>query len=216
MGFPLYDCSTQPAANREEEKTLLCNALYGAEQNSNQSDKSPILFTMGSFSVHEHDFFTKASAVCWALQRRGVFLLGRDRAVPRSLPPHMAYLDRYIPLSRLLPQVAAVVHHGGIGTASIAFAAGVPQVITPLAHDHFDNARRIVSLGVGRETKAKNMSVNALTKALDDLLNSASVQTSCNRIKSLMQDNQSLERTCDVLEELAHKAVRNPAEVDRV
>jgi hypothetical protein len=30
-----------------------------------------------------------------------------------------------------------------------------------------------------------------------------------------MQDNQSLERTCDVLEDLAHKAVRNPAEVDR-
>lgn len=53
----------------------------------------------------------------------------------------------FAPLSRLLPYAKALVHHGRIGTASQAFAAATPQLITPFAHDQFDNAARVERLG---------------------------------------------------------------------
>jgi rhamnosyltransferase subunit B len=208
MGFPLYDNSTQSSSDIAEEEAVLRRVLYGDHTQNDNAAKPPVLFTLGSFAVHDPEFFVKASAACQMLQRRGVFLLGSNRTGPKDLPSHMAYLDRYVPLSHLLPGVAAIVHHGGIGTASMAFAAGVPQVITPLAHDHFDNSRRIVGLGVARELRAKKVRADTLARALNELLSSSSVQVSCERVKSLVQNNQALERTCDVLEELASQTLK--------
>ena len=36
---------------------------------------------------------------------------------------------------RLFPRMAAVVHHGGAGTAGAAFASGRPQVVCPFVAD---------------------------------------------------------------------------------
>jgi vancomycin aglycone glucosyltransferase len=50
---------------------------------------------------------------------------------------------------RLLPRVAAIVHHGGAGTTHAAARAGRPQVIVPHHYDQFYWAHRIETLGVG-------------------------------------------------------------------
>ena len=60
----------------------------------------------------------------------------------------------YVPLRRLLPHAAALVHHGGIGTTAEALRAGTPQLVVPLAHDQFDNAARVAALGVGASLRA--------------------------------------------------------------
>lgn len=52
------------------------------------------------------------------------------------------------PFDWLFPRMAAVVHHGGIGTSSRALAAGKPQVICPFGLEHDFFAQRMVSLGV--------------------------------------------------------------------
>ena len=45
------------------------------------------------------------------------------------------------------------MHHGGIGTTSKAFAAGIPQLVIPLAHDQHDNAARVERLHAGLHGK---------------------------------------------------------------
>jgi vancomycin aglycone glucosyltransferase len=50
---------------------------------------------------------------------------------------------------RLLPRVAAVVHHGGAGTTTAAARAGRPQVIVPQIYDQFYWGHRVQQLGVG-------------------------------------------------------------------
>jgi UDP:flavonoid glycosyltransferase YjiC (YdhE family) len=52
-----------------------------------------------------------------------------------------------------------VVHHGGVGTTAKALAAGVPQVVVPVAYDQPDNGRRVVRLGVGAMLPAKRRPV---------------------------------------------------------
>src|SRR5438445_634188 len=55
----------------------------------------------------------------------------------------------YVRFVRVFGRAAAVVHHGGIGTTSQCFRAGVPQLIMPMAHDQPDNAARVKRMGVG-------------------------------------------------------------------
>jgi UDP:flavonoid glycosyltransferase YjiC (YdhE family) len=49
----------------------------------------------------------------------------------------------------LLPESAAVVGHGGLGTVLRALAHGVPQVLLPLGRDQAFNAGRVEALGAG-------------------------------------------------------------------
>jgi rhamnosyltransferase subunit B len=80
----------------------------------------------------------------------------------------------------LLPQVAALVHHGGIGTTAAALAAGIPQLIAPFAFDQFDNAARTVRLGVG-QSSARPCIPNAGSAELAPLLHPAPALTAALR-----------------------------------
>lgn len=54
-----------------------------------------------------------------------------------------------VPHAWLFPRMAAVVHHGGMGTTAQGFRAGVPCVICPFFGDQPYWAKISVSLGVG-------------------------------------------------------------------
>jgi UDP:flavonoid glycosyltransferase YjiC (YdhE family) len=50
---------------------------------------------------------------------------------------------------RLMPEMAAVIGHGGLGTALRALAHGVPQLLLPLGRDQAFNAGRVEQLDAG-------------------------------------------------------------------
>jgi UDP:flavonoid glycosyltransferase YjiC (YdhE family) len=50
---------------------------------------------------------------------------------------------------RLMPGMAAVIGHGGLGTVLRALAHGVPQLLLPLGRDQEFNAGRVEQLGAG-------------------------------------------------------------------
>jgi rhamnosyltransferase subunit B len=68
--------------------------------------------------------------------------------VPTGLSPSI-FVTTYAPFSTLLPHAAAFVHHGGMGTLSQCFMAGIPQLVTPMAYDQPDNAALVERLGAG-------------------------------------------------------------------
>jgi rhamnosyltransferase subunit B len=109
----------------------------------------PLAFTAGTGMAQAQDFFACALQTATALQRRALFVTRFADQLPERLPPSIK-VAAHLPFDRLLPRVAALVHHGGIGTTAAALAAGVPQLIAPFAFDQFDNAARIVRLGVGQ------------------------------------------------------------------
>jgi vancomycin aglycone glucosyltransferase len=72
---------------------------------------------------------------------------------------------------KLLPRVAAIVHHGGAGTTTAAARAGIAQVIIPHHYDQFYFAHRIQQLGVGVEGSMRDdLNVDALAQALSACL----------------------------------------------
>jgi vancomycin aglycone glucosyltransferase len=72
---------------------------------------------------------------------------------------------------KLLPRVAAVVHHGGAGTTTAAVRAGKPQVVVPHLYDQYYWANRVKKLGLGVPGPTRErLSVNAVTSALRECL----------------------------------------------
>jgi len=69
--------------------------------------------------------------------RRAAALGGRVRTVG------------WVPLTDVMPLCAAIVHHGGAGTAIGALAAGIPQLAVPGPGDRRHNALLIAQRGAG-------------------------------------------------------------------
>jgi vancomycin aglycone glucosyltransferase len=73
-------------------------------------------------------------------------------------------------LQALFPRVAAVVHHGGAGTTTVASLSGAPQVVVPQVYDQQYFAGRIHDLGIGIAHARGAPTVESLTEALDQTL----------------------------------------------
>ena len=77
----------------------------------------PIAFSPGSANREAHQFFAAAVDACQRLGRRGILLTKYDHQLPANLPDSVRHFG-FVPMSKLLPHTAALVHHGGIGSCA--------------------------------------------------------------------------------------------------
>lgn len=132
----------------------------------------PIVFALGSTGVHAAGrFYESAVEASIRLGRRALLVIGRGQRPPANLPTDGSVLAvEYAPFSRIFPRAAAVVHHGGAGTTAQAMRAGRPTLITPMAHDQFDNAARIKRLGAGETLRFGKVTATRMADALGAVL----------------------------------------------
>lgn len=164
----------------------------------------PLVFTPGSAMMHGRTFFEQAVKACQRMNRRGVFLTRYADQVPKELPAEIYHAD-YVPLSQILPRASAFVHHGGIGSCSQALAAGVPQLIMPLAHDQPDNAMRIVRLGVGDQLKPSQFTAGNIQTKLDKLIDMPRVWSRCKAIAMKCEQQLGRNQAADAIESFARR-----------
>ncbi len=188
-GFPLFDdASDQPLAPEVE--------AYLA------AGEPPIVFTFGTGMKSGEKLFAASAEATKLLGRRGILLSPFREQMPKILPPTATQFG-YIPLTRLLPRAAAIVHHGGIGTTSQALRAGIPQIITPLSHDQPDNADRVQRLGAGRALTVKKLSGKSLAETLKLVLENPRMAAVCKDLATRFVNKNAIAETCDILENFA-------------
>jgi rhamnosyltransferase subunit B len=159
----------------------------------------PIVFTPGTGHQHAQRYFSIALEVLQRLGRRGLFLTPHAAQVPQDLPASVMW-QAHAPFAALLPRVAAIVHHGGIGTSADAFRAGIPQLIVPFAYDQFDNGWRAKRLGVGDVLLARRLSAGRLQRQLARLLAAPEVKLACGEVARQMAQGLAPARRLDQVE----------------
>lgn len=186
-GFPLYDGDGIAGLDAGLSRFL-------------DAGEAPIVFTPGSAMGHGHAFFRAAVRSCAALGRRGVLLTNDAAQLPAELPSTVHH-SAYAPFSLLLPRASALVHHGGIGTCAQALRAALPQLVTPMGFDQFDNAMRLERLEVGVSLQRSDSSFDGMTPALRELLKSPKVAAACRLVALKVQEQGNAVTTiCDLLE----------------
>ncbi len=135
----------------------------------------PIIFTLGTASVHvAGKYFGAAAEAAALLGKRAMLVAGRREYVPADLPKGVRAFT-YAPYSRVFPRAAANVHHGGIGTTGQSLRAGRPVLVTPMSHDQFDNAARVKRLGVGDRMNFASITPVRLAKSLAHIIQDATI-----------------------------------------
>jgi UDP:flavonoid glycosyltransferase YjiC (YdhE family) len=162
----------------------------------------PILFTAGSAHRHADRFFEESIEACRRLGRRALLITPAPENLPRPLPPFAAHRE-FVSLRRVLPRASALVHHGGIGTAAQGLAAEIPQLVVPHSHDQFDNASRLVELGVAETVDAGRYLAHRAVDALTPLLASSEVRRRVRECGERVRSCDAVEQACDLIEETA-------------
>ena len=194
VDFPLWDerdsdQTTFPIEIQDKLETFLCKG------------SPPVAFTPGSANIFGNAFFQTALESCQKINCRAIFLTRFDEQIPKSLPESAIHIP-FAPLSLLLPRCAALVHHGGIGSAAQAMAAGIPQLIRPQAHDQFDNASRIAELGIGRFLKPNRFTTRNVSIALAELLHSQTILAQCKSIATKIDRKRGIAQAIDNVESI--------------
>lgn len=159
----------------------------------------PVIVTFGTAMRHARPYFDAAVDACQRLGARGLLLAKSGEQIPPTLPPTVMHAD-YAPFSLVFPRASVVIHHGGIGTTAQCLAAGVPQLIMPLAFDQPDNANRLERLGVGRTLYPKHFTGAAVAAKVKDLLGSADVATACQACAAKMRADDPVNEVCRLIE----------------
>ena len=169
-GFPRYDGTAPAPAERERLDEFLA------------AGEPPVVFGLGSSAVLvAGDFWRAAIEAADRIGRRAILLTG---AAPESIgrvPASVAVFE-YLPYSAVFPRAAAIVHSGGIGTLAQALAAGRPQLITPVAFDQPDNARRAAGLGLARVLPFERATATALARELAIVMTNEGLTRSAGRV----------------------------------
>ena len=199
-GFPLWDAERDAALPAGAESFL-----------DECGDARPLVFAPGSANSQARRFFAAAAEACARLQRPGILLTPFAAQLPCALPAGVRHFD-WLPLSRLLPRAGALVSHGGIGTVSQGLAAGLPQLVMPMAFDQLDNLVRLRRLGVADGLAPRRFEGARLARVLRRLLADETVHEAAAACAGRLRgDGDALARACDLVEQMHPGAAAAPA-----
>jgi sterol 3beta-glucosyltransferase len=135
-----------------------------------ESGSPPVFIGLGSMSAYAPPGF-------FPLAIQAVKANGMRAIIQKSLATNCAsspakeiFLVDNLPHEWLFPRVAAIVHHGGIGTVMNGLRAGVPAITVPFFADQPFWGRRLHSLGIGaRPIPWEKMTLQNLQGALHEV-----------------------------------------------
>ncbi|HYT73877.1 MAG TPA: glycosyltransferase [Vicinamibacterales bacterium] len=133
-----------------------------------ETGEPPVYFGFGSMRAPQ-DLSQMMIQTARALGRRAIVSRGwAELSLADNEPDCLAIGE--VNVQALFKRVAAVVHHGGAGTTTIAALAGAPQVVIPQIYDQHYWAQRIHPLGIGTAHAPGAPTTDSLRGALEHTL----------------------------------------------
>lgn len=155
-----------------------------------QAGPPPVYIGFGSMTGAQPERL--ADIAIGALQKagqRGILATGWGGLQPGQLPATIFKLES-APHDWLLPQMTAVVHHGGAGTTAAGLRAGKPSLICPFlgVGDQLFWGERVHRLGAGPPPiKRKNLTVDNLAAAIEQMAQSPAMQQKAAALAERLQ-----------------------------
>ena len=109
----------------------------------------------------------------------------------------------FLPQTSILPQVDAVITHGGNNTVTECLYFGKPMVVLPLFWDQYDNAQRMDETGLGVRLDTYGHEPDELIGAVERLLADAPLRERLGAISRRLQSVRGTERAADLIERAA-------------
>lgn len=163
-------------------------------------NERPILFSLGSQYRKDSKIILESVKTCELLGEKAIFL-GCDKEKMNIEESESFKFVKYFPISKIIEYCSLLVCHGGIGTCTEAFRKGVPILIVPEFPEHWDTAYRIEELGLGLMLNRNDYVANTAKDIIGKLINSPVIQESCKRCAKMLENQNTLDNYCKIVEE---------------
>lgn len=117
--------------------------------------------------------------------------------------PGNVHLARWYPQPSVIPQVDAVIHHGGNNSFTECLYFGKPAIIMPYVWDGHDNAMRVQETGHGLRMDRYEWKDEELVAKLEAMLDDKAMAERLAATSANMQSSLGTEKAAKLLSELA-------------
>lgn len=128
-----------------------------------------VYVTLGTLFNRNRSVLATLLRALWNEPFNVIATVGADNVALLGPQPDNVHVADYIPLTLLLPHLAAVVTQGGTSILP-ALGKGLPLVVVPQGADQFHNADACVAAGVGLALQPHEISDGAVASAVRRLL----------------------------------------------
>ncbi|MFG5409413.1 nucleotide disphospho-sugar-binding domain-containing protein [Piscinibacter sakaiensis] len=131
---------------------------------------------------------------------RGVLARGWGGLETTAVPAHVHLIDE-APHDRLLPLMAAAVHHGGAGTTAAALLAGRPSVVCPFFGDQSFWGRQLHEAGLApAPIPQQRLTAARLAAALQEAVRSEPLRRAATVMAGRLRAEDGVGRAVDWLQ----------------
>ncbi|MGH9345886.1 MAG: glycosyltransferase [Vicinamibacterales bacterium] len=160
----------------------------------------PMPVYVGFGSMDDYDAGHTARRAIDAALHAGYRVVARigEQYLTGTLPPE-AYVVASIPHDWIFPRVAAVVHHGGLGTTGAVLRAGTPSVAVPFFADQPLWGKRVAQLGLGAPPIPRaTLAPQALEQALRGITSDPGMRRRAAEFAVTIAAEQGAERAAEL------------------
>ena len=158
-----------PARFQYLEGCVREEAPYALPDFKTNNDKALIYLSFGSLGAGDTELLKRLIGVIGGLPYRALVNVGDYLDDYDDLPDNV-HLAAWYPQPSVLPQVDAVIHHGGNNSFTECLYFGKPALIMPYVWDGHDNATRVEETGHGLKLDRYAWSDAELAGTLERLL----------------------------------------------
>lgn len=164
----------------------------------------PVVVSLGAMAISGEDALEAAQITLAAVQQAEVraIIQGWDEPMKHLAIPGSVYHAGSLPHDWLLPRSSGIVHHGGFGTTSAAFRAGIPALVIPHIIDQFIWGGRTFELGAGpRPISRKKLNVQAIADALSQMRRDSAMRQKAVALGEKINRERGIELAVEKIED---------------
>ena len=181
----------------------LANSRAGARPARPAAGRKPILISLGSaFGDVRGDL---AEMLSMALERVGRHGLVVGATAEREATSWLEFLP-FVPHESILPEVDAVIHHGGAGTIGAVLHAGLPAVVLPQWADQLAWADTLQELAlIPGYLRPEEVTARALADLLEQALSDQMLKARIRDVAAHLAEENGCGEACALLENATSK-----------
>ena len=166
---------------------------------------SPLLLSFSSLPLQDAQsvlaLHVRAAAKlgCGLLVQRG-WANFNVNLLPDDCDPDAVFFTDFIPHDWLLARVAAVIHHGGIGTLARAVRNNCPMLVEPYGNDQFFNAKQVLVHQIGTAAHPQRVTVDGLVRMLEQKVLTESCRRNVQQLGEKIRAENGLEKATQLIE----------------
>ncbi|MGD9865084.1 MAG: nucleotide disphospho-sugar-binding domain-containing protein [Pseudodonghicola sp.] len=169
------------------------------------NNDGPLLYiSFGSLGAGDTDLLKRLIALIGKTRYRALVNVGDYKDDYTGIPDNVI-IDSWFPQPSVIPQVDAVIHHGGNNSFTECLYFGKPAIIMSYVWDGHDNAMRVQETGHGLRSERYDWTDEEMIEKIEACLSDQAMAARLAAASAHMQAQNGQEKAAKILVDLASK-----------